>query len=90
VRRTVHSGGRRKRGGRARRGTGTTRAGNDDRLRPQVVVMWSYCPGQMAEREGRAFAAVSSDARAIPEWIMAGRFQYFSFFKYRKPPFEVM
>jgi len=44
----------------------------------------------MAEREGRAFAAVSSDARAIPEWIMAGRFQYFSFFKYRKPPFEVM
>jgi len=25
--------------------------------------------------------------RAVPEWIMAGRFQYF---KYRKPLFEVI
>jgi len=73
--------------GRARRGTGTTRARKDDRRRPQVVVMWSYCPGPTAEREDRAFAAVSGDVRAIPEWIMAGRFQYF---KYRKPPFEVI
>jgi len=46
--------------------------------------MWSYCPGPTAEREDWAFAAVSG---AIPEWIMAGRFQYF---KYRKPPFEVI
>jgi len=59
----------------------------DDQWRPQVVVMWSYCPWQTAEREDRAFAAVSRDVRAIPEWIRAGRFQYF---KYRKPPFEVI
>jgi len=38
----------------------------DDRRRPQVVVMWSYCPGQTAEREDRAFA-VCGDVRAIPE-----------------------
>jgi len=59
----------------------------DDRRRPQVVVMRSYCPGQTAERDDRALAAVSGDVRANPECRMAGRFQYF---KYRKPSLEVI
>jgi len=29
----------------------------------------------------------ADDVRAVPEWIISGRFQYF---KYRKPSFEVI
>jgi len=48
--------------------------------------MWSYWHGQTAEREDRAFAAVSGDVGAIPQPRMAGGFQYF---KHKKPSLEV-